>query len=191
MQRSNYPKTKGLAFSALFATLLSISSLISIPIPFSPVPITLQVMVVFLIASLLGPVYGMFSCIIYLFLGMIGIPVFAGATSGIPILLGPTGGYLIGFPLAALAGGTVTSRLSITRKKDLFRVSVATALALVVIYAMGVVWLAEYLHLTLFQGILYGAVPFVAVDIAKAVIVIPVIMRIRWQRLGLPVNIIR
>ena len=190
MQRyHSYPKTSGLAISALFATLLSVSSLISVPISFSPVPITLQVMIVFLIASLLGPIYGTFSCLIYLILGLVGIPVFAGATSGIPILLGPTGGYLLGFPLGTLIGGIVASKLSKTRREDLIRVSVATSLVLTVIYLMGAVWLAQYLHLTLFQALLFGVIPFIAVDIIKALIAIPIIMSVRWNSfLNLPVR---
>ena len=97
-----YPKTRGLALSASFAVLLGIFSLVSIPIPFDLVPVTLQVMGVFLIAALLGPYYGTLSCLIYLMFGAVGLPVFHSGTSGIPIILGLLADTLFPFRLQRL-----------------------------------------------------------------------------------------
>lgn len=183
-----YPRTKGLALSASFAVLLGIFSLVSIPLPFDLVPITLQVLGVFLIASLLGPYYGALSCLIYLMFGAVGVPVFHGGTSGIPIILGPTGGYLVSFPIATLVGGSVSLTVSRERKLELLRVAAGFALSLLVIYTLGTLWLMEYLHLTLLQAILLGTVPFIGFDIVKAIVAAPIAVRLRSTGLDLPVN---
>lgn len=185
---AKYPKTKGLALSASFAVLLGLFSLVSIPLPLDLVPITLQVLGVFLILSLLGPRYGTLSCLIYLMFGAVGLPVFHGGTSGISIILGPTGGYLVSFPIAALAGGFLSRRVDSTRKYDLLKVVASFAVALAIIYSLGTVWLMEYLHLSPLQAILSGIVPFIGFDIVKAIVVTPISVRLRASRFDLPVN---
>lgn len=185
---SDYPRTRGVALCASFAVLLSVSSAISFPIPFTPVPFTLQVLAVLVIASILGPVYGPLCCLLYLALGAAGLPVFHGGTSGIPILLGPTGGFLLSFPLAALVGGWIARSLSQNRRMDAIRVGAGIALALLLIYSIGVVWLAGYLAVGIYQAFLVGAVPFIAFDMVKAVVAFPIAMRLRRSGLGLPVG---
>ncbi len=189
MTSYEYPKTRGMTLSALFAAFLAISSLIEIPIPFSPVPITLQVLIVFLIAPLLGPRYGAFTCLIYLIFGTIGLPVFAGGTSGLAILLGPTGGYLFGFPLGAAIGGLVCGNLSPTKRLDLIRISLGVIATLATIYSIGIIWLSVFLRISIAQAILLGAVPFIIVDIFKTIVAIPIALRFRWTSLHLPVHI--
>ncbi|MHB2037338.1 MAG: biotin transporter BioY [Nitrososphaerales archaeon] len=182
-----YPKTKGLALSASFAVLLGIFSLVSIPLT-GLVPITLQVLGVFLIASLLGPYYGTLSCLIYLMFGALGLPVFHGGSAGIPIILGPTGGYLVSFPIATLVGGSVSSRVAKTRKMDLFRVATGFAISLIIIYALGTFWLMEYLGLTLREALIAGTIPFIGFDILKAIVAAPIAVRLRSTRFDLPVR---
>lgn len=182
-----YPKTKGLALSASFAVLLGIFSLVSIPLP-GLVPITLQVLGVFLIASLLGPYYGTLSCLVYLMFGALGLPVFHGGTAGIAIILGPTGGYLVSFPIATLVGGSVSARVAKTRKMDLLRVATGFAISLIIIYTLGTFWLMEYLGLTLPEALLAGTVPFIGFDILKAIVAAPIAVRLRSTRFDLPVR---
>lgn len=98
-------KLKGMVFSALFAALTGAVAWFRIPLPFTPVPITLQTLMVLLSGAMLGPYYGALSMIIYLMLGAIGLPVFAGGSSGVAALLGPTGGYLFSYPVAAFVIG--------------------------------------------------------------------------------------
>lgn len=98
-------KLKGMVFAALFAALTGAVAWFKIPLPFTPVPITLQTLMVLLSGAMLGPVYGSLSMIIYLLLGAIGLPVFAGGSSGVAALLGPTGGYLFSYPVAAFVIG--------------------------------------------------------------------------------------
>src|SRR3989344_519623 len=96
---------KGMVFAALFAALTGAVAWFKIPLPFTPVPITLQTLMVLLSGAMLGPYYGALSMIIYLLLGAIGLPVFAGGSSGVGALLGPSGGYLFSYPVAAFAIG--------------------------------------------------------------------------------------
>src|SRR3989338_9411909 len=104
MERS---KIKGMVFAALFAALTGAVAWFKIPLPFTPVPITLQTLMVLLSGAVLGPYYGAVSMGIYLALGAIGLPVFAGGGSGIGSLLGPTGGYLFSYFIAAFAIGKI------------------------------------------------------------------------------------
>ncbi len=189
LSTASYSRSRGLAISATFAALISVSALVSIPItPITPVPITLQVLAIYLTTTILGPVYGALACMIYLVIGAMGLPVYAGATSGVSVLLGPTGGYLFSYPIAAFLGGLVSRRRSKSRKSDMVRVSVASAVALIVIYAMGVAWLGAYLRIDLSKALLLGAIPFIPVDVAKAIVAIPIALRVRWTRVLLPVN---
>ncbi len=184
----HYSRTRGISLSALFATLIAIFSLITIPLPFSPVPITLQVLVVFLIVNLLGPYFGTLACIIYLLFGSIGLPVFAGATAGPAVIFGPLGGYLVAFPLAALMGGSLVRKRAKTKKSDTWRVVLATAISLAIIYFVGVVWLSEFYNWSLTQGFEAGALPFIPIDGAKAVLAVPVSVYFRWARTDLPIH---
>ena len=179
---------RGLTLSATFAALISVLSLVAIPIPFTPVPVTLQVLAVFLSAAILGPIYGAASCVIYLVIGAVGLPVFAGATSGMAVLLGPLGGYLFSYPVAALVGGAASRVRSSGRRMDTIRVVVCCAVALLVIYAIGAVWLGLYLGLSLPRAFLLGVVPFAPFDVLKALAAVPIAARVRWARLPLPID---
>jgi biotin transport system substrate-specific component len=184
-----YSRSRGIALAATFAALISVASPISIPLePITQVPITLQVLVVYLAGALLGARYGLLSMVIYLTLGAVGLPVFAGLSSGTAVLLGPTGGYLFAFPIASLLGGYVARRRPATRGGDVIRVSLSALLSLLVIYVIGVLWLSYYLRLSLLNGVLLGAVPFIPIDLLKAVVAVPIAVRLRWTTLQLPVN---
>ena len=187
MTRS-YPRTKGIALTALFATLLAIFSLVSIPIPISPVPVTLQVLIVFIIVNLLGPFYGTLACAVYLLFGSIGLPVFAGGSAGPAALFGPFGGYLFAFPVSALIGGAISGRRSHSKKSDTIRVVIATSISLIIIYLMGVIWLSESSKISVTQAFVLGAAPFIPVDVAKAFLAVPLSIYFRWSRADLPIH---
>jgi biotin transport system substrate-specific component len=181
-----FPKTRGIVLAALFAALLSVFSLITIPL--TPVPVTLQVFMIFLIVNLLGTYYGALSCLIYLLLGAIGIPVFAGATGGISVLIGPLGGFLFSFPLSALIGGLISGKVSRSQKLDVVRVVVASAISLLLIYIIGPLWLGQVLGVSLDKAYVLGALPFIPFDIAKGIVAIPIALYFRKIRSDLPVN---
>lgn len=94
--------------AALFAALTAVGAMI--PIPVGPVPFTMQTFFVLLSGMVLGPAWGAVSQLVYLLLGLAGLPIFAGFSGGLGIVFSPTFGYLLGFPLAAAAAGRITAR---------------------------------------------------------------------------------
>ena len=95
-----YAKTKDMAYIAVFAVLIAVCSWISIP---TTVPFTLQTFAVFLTVGVLGGKRGSLAVLVYILLGCVGVPVFAGFSGGIGVLAGQTGGYIVGFLFSALA----------------------------------------------------------------------------------------
>ncbi len=111
-------------------------------IPHAPVPYTLQTLVVLLAGAFLGPVNGAFSQIAYLSAGLLGLPVFAGGAAGVVTLVGPTGGYLLAFPVAAAVVG-----LALNRRGGLLRSCAAMTAGLLIIFTLGTAQLyAVYTH---------------------------------------------
>jgi biotin transport system substrate-specific component len=154
------------AASVLFMTALTAAAAqVSVPLPFTQVPFTLQPMVVLLAGLALGPRLGLASQVLYLALGIAGLPVFAASPAlppGALRLLGPTGGYLMAYPLAAYVTGALARRGYDRR----YATSVVAMLAgLVIIYACGVTWLGLSLGFT--QALAAGVLPFVAADLLK------------------------
>ena len=151
--------------AAGFVVALAASAQVAIPIPGTPVPVTLQPMVVVLSGLMLGPVVGFASMVTYLVLGAIGLPVFAPVGApGVLRLIGPTGGYLIAFPFAALAAGFVAQRFP-----KLAGRWVGAMLGMVVIFVGGISQLA-ILTGNLGQALALGITPFAAFDILKALV---------------------
>ena len=97
--------TRQIILCGLFAALISILAQISIPLPFTTVPFTLQIFGIAITGLILGSKCGFISTLIYLILGAIGMPVFANFAGGISVLFGPTGGFLLGYPLMAFIIG--------------------------------------------------------------------------------------
>lgn len=151
--------------SGLFAALIAVASQIVIPLGF--VPLSLQTLMIGLTATLLGRRIGTWSIIIYLLLGLIGLPVFAGGASGFGVLSGPTGGYLIGFVFASLLIGTLQNRSSGTY----FPTFLINLLGFMVALLFGTVWLTLVANLTWTQGLAGGFVPFILPEAIKATIV--------------------
>jgi biotin transport system substrate-specific component len=154
-----------LVLVGLFAAITAVCAQISIPLPFTTVPFTLQVLAVCLSGAILGKRLGALSQIVYLLLGAIGIPVFAGFSGGLSKLVGNTGGYLIAFPIAALIIGYVFE------KRNGIIVNFLSMLAgLIVIYAIGVTQLKFVAGLPWPTAYVYGAAPFIILDVVKAII---------------------
>ena len=174
-------KAKGLALAAVLAALTAVTGGLSIPLPFTPVPLTLQVFFVFLAGSLAGPYYGALSMLLYLAMGSLGLPVFSRFGAGLGHLLGPTGGYLLAFPIAAFISGLITSQRSPTQVREYLRVSVGMLAALAGIYIIGVSWLSTYLHRSFLDTFLVGGLPFIPVDILKMIVATPIAVRLRRE----------
>jgi biotin transport system substrate-specific component len=145
-----------------FSLIIAVSAQVSIPLSFTPVPVTLQTFAVVLTGALLGSRRGAAAIIAYLAEGLAGLPVFSLGGAGIGHLLGPTGGYLVGFVAAAwLAGFLVERKLAVTLPGALF-VVVAGHL---VPYVSGVAWLSVALGLP--RALTLGFVPFLIGDALK------------------------
>jgi biotin transport system substrate-specific component len=157
------------ATAAVFVTVLTIvAAQVSIPLPFTPVPFTLQPMVVLLGAAALGSRLGASAQILYIVAGLAGLPVFAASPvlpQGVARLLGPTGGYLMSYPLAAFLTGYLAER-GLDRR---YLTSVlAMGAGLAVIFTCGVLWLAFGApHAGVSAAVASGLVPFLPADIVK------------------------
>jgi biotin transport system substrate-specific component len=144
--------------------LISAAAQISIPLPFTPVPITGQTFAVLLVGAGLGTVRGGLTGAIYVLLPLAGLPLYANGDHGWSVLSGATGGYLVAFPIAAAVSG----RLAELRWDRAYGSAIGAMLTgNVIIYAIGVPWLARSLHISFQKALELGLYPFVAGDLIK------------------------
>lgn len=161
-------KVIDLVYIGLSAALIAVCSWISIPLP--TVPITLQTMGVVLIASLFGAKRGVIATVVYILLGAIGVPVFSGFSSGLGVICGATGGYIIGFIFTALIVGITADKTN-----KLWALVVSMIIGILVCYAFGTAWFAiVYTNngTPMGVGTILGmcVVPFLIPDAVKIVI---------------------
>jgi len=170
---------QALAVVVVGSLLLTASAKIQIPL--QPVPFTFQTLVVLSLGFVFGPALGLATVLAYLAQGAAGFPVFAGTPEkgiGLAYMFGPSGGYLLGFAVAAFVTGWL-ARMSWDR--NFVTMAVAMVIGNVIIYAFGVSWLTSYIGYD--KAIAFGLKPFIVFDlikIAAAVIVIPTL----WKMLG-------
>ena len=174
----------GKIFLTVGATVLvALSAHVSLPLYFTPVPLTLQTMAVILVGLTLGPALGASAMVLYLAEGAMGLPVFSPqGPGGVAQLLGPTAGFLFSYPLAAAAAGGVVRAVRIGRSQ--FPSAVLAGLAAsVFIFAMGAGWIAHLLHLTSATAWHLGVAPFLLGELLKitAAAVAYTTLR-RWHR---------
>ena len=147
--------------------LVAICAHISLPLPFTAVPLTMQTFAVILLGMVLGPVAGFSAMVLYLAEGAIGLPVFSPhGLGGTAQLLGPTAGFLFSYPLAAAAAGyfTRTVRVSTSSFRNGLLAGLAASLP---IFALGAVWLALVMHLTAAAAWHLGVAPFLPGEVIK------------------------
>lgn len=159
-------RTKQMVLIALMTAVTCVLGPLSIPLPFSPVPISLTNFVIFLAIFVLGMKSGTISFIIYLLLGAVGVPVFSSFRGGFQVLAGPTGGYLIGFIFLALIMGFALDHFD----RKLVPTIIGMIIGMAVCYAFGTVWLAKLLSLSFKEGLMMGVIPYLAGDAAKIII---------------------
>jgi biotin transport system substrate-specific component len=164
------PRARRVAGVVTFAILTAISAKIALPIPGTAVPFTFQPLAVILTGALLGARLGAASQILYLTIGLLGVPVFYAPVAGPAYLLGPTGGYLMAYPLAAYLTGRLGGG-GVARDALALLVGVAT------IYAGGVAWLATQSGWA--AAVSLGLLPFVAADLVKVVVALGVTAMLR------------
>jgi biotin transport system substrate-specific component len=185
---ANLRHVRSIVRSALFAALIASGGILALQLPISTVPFTLQTMFVIMSGLFLGPRYAPFSVLIYLTMGAIGLPVFSKGGAGVGILLGPTGGYLLGFIVTAWLIGLLGMVVrAVTGQRSWLR-PVGYALAalmglLLGTYLWGTLRLAAVLRVGFFEAALVGVVPFAAVELLKVALAVGLVVSL--ERRGL------
>jgi biotin transport system substrate-specific component len=155
-------KLRVMIITALFAAIIGIMAQVTIPLPL--VPITGQTLAIGLAATILGARYGTLSVLVYLAIGAAGVPVFAEFKAGISILVGPTGGYLVGFIPSAFLIGWYLEKTSYTFFHGLF----SNVLGMIVTLTIGTAWLKVAADISWAGAFTGGFAPFIVVGVLKA-----------------------
>lgn len=165
---SKMTKTESMTLTGVFTAITGVLAWISIPLPFTPVPINMALVGVLLGSAIMGrkgsPRGGAASVGIYLLMGAIGIPVFSGGTAGLGVLTGPTGGFLIGYLATALFVGYLGNR------KSLAVSALMNMLGILCCYAFGLIWFMQLTGSSLMAGISACMLPFLPGDVLKSIL---------------------
>jgi len=165
---------RGMIYASMFGAGTALGAYIIIPLPL--VPITLQTLFLNLAGALLGGRLGALSQVVYVLLGIIGLPVFAGGKAGMGVLFGPTGGYLIGFIAAAYVVGKL---IELKEKPGFVWTAFSMLIGLMVIYLFGVIQLSFIAKLSIKKSISVGALPFLIGDALKITAAALISLKIR------------
>jgi len=153
----------------MFAALTAVGAWISFPLPFSPVPVAFANLFVLLSGVILGKWLGSLSQVVYVSLGVAGVPVFAGFTAGPGVLAGPTGGYLAGYVLAAFVAGALVQYLP-RAVPDIPRIIAGLVTGGLALYVPGIIWLAANLDINVPAALVAGFYPYLPGDALKVVV---------------------
>ena len=177
-----------LVLTGIFAGIVTVCSWITVPLPFTQVPINLAVLGVLLAGGCLGSKYGSLSILIYILLGAVGIPVFAGFGAGLGTLAGPTGGYIVGYILCAAIAGLGSMTISKTSKKlsgsvaprlATLRLAFLMVLGVAACYALGTLWYAHLMQTTIWAALALCVIPFIPCDALKIAAAVFLVTRLR------------
>lgn len=173
VEKFDIPRTwlRDLVLVLVGSSLIALSAQVVVRLPFSLVPVTGQTFAVLLVGFLFGRRLSVITTTAYILEGILGLPVFAGGGAGIGWLLGPTGGYLLGFVVASWLVGYLADQ---GRDRSFFSILSVFLLGQMVIYLFGVSWLAVYTELV--PAIQTGMLPFLVGDLAKALLAAGVLL---------------
>ena len=157
-------KTRDLVVCSLFAAMTAVLSQISIPLP-NGIPLTLQLLAVFLCGVILGAKKGFISTLVYVVLGAIGLPVFAGFTGGFQYIVGYSGGFIISFPLVAFIIGFVSEKTD-----NMVLILLSTILGLIVSYTIGTLVFSLVTNTSISASLAACVIPFIFTDLLKCFI---------------------
>lgn len=164
MENTQKMSTRQLTLIAVMTAVTCILGPLSIPIGI--VPISLTNLAIYLAIYALGAKRGTLSYIVYLFIGVVGLPVFSGFSGGFTKLLGPTGGYLIGFAFMAFISGIFIDKFS----NKIYMCFLGMVLGTIVTYLLGTAWLSYETKLTFNAALYAGVIPFIPGDLVKMII---------------------
>ena len=166
-------KLRWMVLASLMASLTAVGAYIYVPV--GPVPIILSTLFVILSGLLLGSRWGLTSMALYLLVGAIGLPVFAGGKGGFAHFMGPAGGYLFGYLFASWITGFISERSQGRMILDIFAVIIGS----LVLYAVGVPWLKMVTQMSWTKALMVGVLPFLIGDAIKASVVLILARAIR------------
>ena len=158
---------KNLILAAIFSAITIVFAQITIPIPFTPIPFTLSMVAVYLSGIILQKKYALYSMAIYILLGIIGLPVFGNFSGGVGRILGPTGGYILSYPIMAFITGWILEKFG---RKRWWTCTLALTAALLICYLFGSLWYAWIGHVKWMDSIIFTVIPFIGMDVVKVLI---------------------
>lgn len=168
MDRKKLVTTKQMTLAGVMTAVTCILGPFVIPLPISPVPLSITNLVLYFSVYLLGTRLAAISYLVYLLLGLVGLPVFSGFSGGAGKLAGPTGGYLIGFIFMVLVSGYFVGRFA----DKPWLSALALALGTLITYAFGTAWLSRQLGITFAAGLGIGVLPYLPGDAAKIILAV-------------------
>jgi len=176
----------------IFTAVTVVLAQISIPLPFTPIPISMGVVAVYIAGIMLKPKHALLTQLCYLLLGAVGIPVFANFRGGAGVLIGPTGGYLMVYPVVAFfiaiimnsCKGRQTESTQ-SKKVHFLKAGLTLCVALLIMYLGGTIWLCIMTGSTFAAGLAMAVYPFIPLDIVKIVFCVMVIIPLRSRFLSM------
>ncbi len=166
--------TKDIIVIAMFAALTAVLSQIIIPLPFTPVPLSLATLSIFIAGGLLGATKGGMSQLIYVLLGAVGVPVFAGFSGGFGVITGPTGGYIFGY----VAGAFVIGLLMLKLPKKVWGYGIAMIFGIVTCYVIGTAWFMRLMGRGLLESLGMCVFPYIPGDLLKIALAATLVKRL-------------
>lgn len=160
-------KIRSMVLCALFAALTAVCSQIAVPMPWG-VPINLALFSVYMAGTLLGPVWGTTSLLVYVLLAAIGVPVLAGFSGGPSVLFGKTGGYVLGYLVAAFLVGFLSRRW----ERSASRLAIAMVLGCAGCYVLGTIWFMVLTGASFANAMMWCVLPFLPGDAVKIILAV-------------------
>lgn len=178
--------TKKIALIGLMTAVICVLGPISFPLPISPVPVSLGIFGILLAVYLLGMKWGTVSCTAYLLIGLAGLPVFTGFSGGPGKLLGPTGGYLIGYIFLALIAGAFIGKWPARLPLHLLGMTLGVA----VCHLFGALWLGYLMKCSFLEALWLGSIPYIPAEMVKIAVALGLgsVIRRRLMKAGLILN---
>ena len=159
----NDSRTKSMIKIALMTSIMCVIAPFTLPLPFTPIPISMANLIIYISCCILGTKKGTMSLILYLLIGVFGLPVFSGFSGGLSKLAGPTGGYILGFIFCAVLTGLFVDKF----EDKIYMYPVGMILGTIICYVFGTAWLAFQLKLGFAQAMFMGVIPYLLGDILK------------------------